>query len=85
MKRRDPSMTDAMNVANIMPRGSSVELFDCAAAAAFRAGVQKKTNRYIEPSKKQEARPRVRMRRSVRTTFRTGLAGMVEATVSTDW
>jgi hypothetical protein len=27
----------------------------------------------------------VRMRRSVRTTFRTDLAGMVEATVSTDW
>jgi hypothetical protein len=27
----------------------------------------------------------VRMRRSVRTTFRTDFAGMVEAAVSTDW
>jgi len=72
-------MTDAINVANIIPKGRSAEPFSCAAAAAFRAGVQKKTNKYIEPSKKQEARPRVRMRRSVRTVFRTDLAGIDEA------
>jgi hypothetical protein len=28
LKRRDPSITDAMNVANIIPRGSSVEPFN---------------------------------------------------------
>jgi hypothetical protein len=54
----------------------------------LRAGVQKKTNKYIEPSKKHEARPRVRIRRSVRTVFKTDLAGTgdaaVEAGVSDD-
>ena len=72
-------MTDAINVANIIPSGRSSEPFSCAAAAVFRAGVQKKTNRYIDPSKKQDASPRVRMRRSVRTVFRTDLAGTGEA------
>ncbi len=28
LKRSDPSMTEAMKVANIMPRGSSADLFD---------------------------------------------------------
>jgi hypothetical protein len=77
LKRREPSITEAMKVANIMPKGKSGEpCGKLAAAAAFRAGVQKNTKRYIEPSKKQEARPRVRMRLSVRTVFKPDLGGM---------
>lgn len=34
---------------------------------AFRAGVQKNTNRYMEPSKMQEARPSVRIRGLLKT------------------
>jgi hypothetical protein len=81
LKRRDPSMTEAINVANTIPKGNSGDpRGDWVAAAAFRAGVQKKTKRYIEPSKKQEARPRVKIRESLRTNFREDLAGMnVEA------
>jgi hypothetical protein len=85
LKRSDPSMTEAMKVANIMPSGSSAEPFNGAAAAVLRAGVQKNTNKYIDPSKKQEARPRVRMRRSVSTVFRTDFAGTDEAVESIDW
>jgi hypothetical protein len=70
LKRREPSMTAAMKEAKIMPRGREED-----GDAAFRAGVQKKTKRYIEPSKKQDARPRVRMRLSVRMVLRMFLAG----------
>lgn len=69
LKRRAPSMTDAMKQAKIMPRGRE-EVED-----ALRAGVQKKTKRYMLPSKKQDARPRVRMRVSVRMVLTMFLAG----------
>jgi hypothetical protein len=36
----------------------------------FKAGVQKNTNRYMEPSKKQEASPRVKIRELVNTRLR---------------
>lgn len=39
--------------------------------AVRRAGVQKKTNRYIEPSKMQDARPSVRIRLSLIIVSRT--------------
>jgi hypothetical protein len=79
-----------MNVANIMPKGNSGKpCGDWAAAAAFRAGVQKKTKRYIDPSKKQEASPRVKMRESVKTVFKADLTGMgaeaEEELGSDDW
>lgn len=38
---------------------------------AFRKGVQKNTKRYMLPSKKQEARPRVKMRELVKIRLRT--------------
>ena len=38
---RDPSIVDAMKLANIIPKGRGDEL---EAWVAFRAGVQKKTN-----------------------------------------
>ena len=63
-------MTEAMKDANIMPSGREAE-----GDAAFRAGVQKKTKRYMLPSKKQDARPRVRMRLSVMIVLRIFLAG----------
>lgn len=72
-------MTEAMKAAKTMPKGKSgIPWRFSAAAAAFKAGVQKKTNRYMEPSKKQDARPRVRIRRSVSTILRADFAGIGE-------
>ena len=59
----DPSIIAPIKLANIMPNGRSPE-FPAAMRVAFNAGVQKKTKRYIEPSKKQEESPIVRMRLS---------------------
>ena len=83
LKSREPSITEPMKQAKIMPRGRSgdvgfgtpVILWD---AAALRAGVQKKTKRYMEPSKKQEARPRVKIRLSVMMVLSTLFAGGIE-------
>lgn len=70
-KRRDPSMQEAMKEANIRPSGKEVfEELECVWAVK-RAGVQKKTNRYMEPSKMQDARPRVRIRLSFIIVRRT--------------
>lgn len=41
----------------------------------FRKGVQKKTKRYMLPSKKQEARPRVKIRGLVKIRARTEEVG----------
>lgn len=72
LKRSEPSITLAMKEAKIMPRGREwVEGLD----AAFRAGVQKNTNKYMLPSKKQLARPRVRMRLSFMIVLRMLWAG----------
>ena len=72
MKRSEPSMTEPMNEAKIMPKGRSGEVGGIvvgrAARVAFKAGVQKNTNRYMLPSKKHEASPIVRMRLSESTT-----------------
>lgn len=62
LNMREPSIVDAMKDAKIRPSGRGVE----EERVERRAGVQKKTKRYIEPSKKQDARPRVRIRRSLR-------------------
>lgn len=83
LKSREPSITEPIKHAKIMPSGRSGDvdfgrLVILWAAAAFRAGVQKKTKRYIEPSKKQDARPRVRMRLSVMMVLRTFFAGGIE-------
>lgn len=75
LKAKDPSMTDPMKQANIMPKGKSGGEFEPYSWAAFKAGVQKKTKRYIEPSKKQDARPRVKIFLSEKTILRTFLAG----------
>jgi len=69
VKRREPSITEDMKEANIRPRGREEGL----EVVALRKGVQKKTKRYIEPSKMHEARPRVRIRGLVKTTARTDL------------
>ena len=42
----------------------------------MRAGVQKNTKRYMLPSKKQDARPRVRMRLSVKKVLRASFGGV---------
>lgn len=77
LKSNEPSMAEAMKQAKIMPRGRGwVDV-------AFRAGVQKKTKRYIEPSKKQLASPRVRMRLSVKILFKIFCtSGVFELTVA---
>lgn len=70
-KRRDPSMQEAMKEANIKPSGREVfGEWECVWAVK-RAGVQKNTKRYIEPSKMQDARPRVRIRLSFIIVRRT--------------
>lgn len=73
VKIREPSMTEDMKLANIMPRGSGGD--DGDGWVAFRKGVQKKTKRYMLPSKKQEARPRVKIRGLVKIRVRTELVG----------
>lgn len=83
LKVREPSITEAMNAANIVPKGRDVVLVcEC---AAFKAGVQKKTNRYMLPSKKQDARPRVRMRLSVKTVLSALLAGVADGEGVSEW
>jgi hypothetical protein len=67
VKRREPSITDAMKDAKIIPRGKEGAAGDW---VDFKAGVQKNTKRYMEPSKKQEASPRVKIRVLVKTRFR---------------
>ena len=76
---RDPSMTEPMKQAKIMPSGRDGE---SACWVAFNAGVQKKTKRYMLPSKKQEARPMVRIFLSVKTVLSAFLVGAEEATDS---
>jgi len=73
VKMREPSMTEAMKEAKIMPRGRGGE--DGDGWVDFRNGVQKNTKRYMLPSKKQEARPRVKMRGLVRIRLRTEAVG----------
>lgn len=77
LKMRDPSVTADMKHAKIMPKGRLSFL-----EADFRAGDQKKTNRYMLPSKKQEARPSVSIRLSVKNIFRAFLAGVDVVAVS---
>lgn len=77
LKRRDPTITDAIKAAKIVPNGSDVgfeEEIPCE-CAAFKAGVQKKTNRYMLPSKKQDARPRVKIRLSANMILSAFLGG----------
>lgn len=78
LKNRDPSIIEAMKQANIRPRGRLL----VGLCIERRAGVQKKTKRYMEPSKNAEARPRVKMRGEVRTCVRLrGLAGTEDVDV----
>jgi hypothetical protein len=74
LNSKEPSITLAIKEAKISPSGSGEE---CGGKVAVNAGVQKKTKRYIEPSKKHDARPRVKMRRSVRMVRSTEFDGVV--------
>lgn len=73
---RDPAMTEPMKEAKIIPSGRSGDLESECCCAALSAGVQKNTKRYMLPSKKQDARPRVRMRLSVKKVFNASFGGM---------
>jgi len=66
LKASEPSITEPMKQAKIIPSGRFADepIWAC---VAFKAGVQKNTKRYMEPSKKHEARPMVRIRLSVKT------------------
>lgn len=72
-------MTEAMKQAKSIPSGRSVGRGEEFNRAALSAGVQKKTKRYIDPSKKQDARPSVRIRRSENTTLSAFLAGIEDS------
>lgn len=74
LKAREPAITDPMKQAKIMPSGNSGDFERD--WAALRAGVQKNTKRYILPSKKQDASPRVRMRLSVKNVLRASFGGL---------
>lgn len=73
VKVREPSITEDMNEAKIMPRGRAGE--DGDGWVDLRKGVQKKTKRYMLPSKKQEARPRVKIRGLVKIKLRAEVVG----------
>lgn len=73
VKVREPSMTEDMKEAKIMPRGRGGDEGD--GCVDLRKGVQKKTKRYMLPSKKQEARPRVKIRGLVKISLRADGAG----------
>lgn len=73
MKISEPSMTEDMKLAKIIPRGSGGEVGD--GSVALRKGVQKNTKRYMLPSKEQEASPRVKMRGLVKIKLRTEVVG----------
>lgn len=74
LNEREPAMTDPMKQANIRPSGKSGDW--ASVWAAVSAGVQKNTKRYMLPSKKQDARPRVRMRLSVKKVLRASFGGV---------
>ena len=63
LKRREPSITEDMKQANM------------GTLRGFQCGCPEKTKRYIEPSKKQDARPRVRIRWEVKAVLREDLLG----------
>lgn len=67
LKAIDPSIMAAMNVAKMSPNG----IEDCSpadglekACADLSAADQKKTKRYMEPSKTQHTKPKIRIRLS---------------------
>lgn len=74
MKSNEPNITLAIKEAKMSPSGRGDEF---GGKVAVNAGVQKKTKRYMEPSKKHDARPRVRMRRSVRMVRSTDFVVVV--------
>lgn len=56
----EPSIIEPMKLAKMMPKGRMLRRPD-SLCDAFKAGVQKKTKRYMEPSKQQATRPKVRV------------------------
>jgi hypothetical protein len=67
LNANDPSMIELIKHANIKPKGRWVDGDTESPRVASRAGVQKNTKRYIEPSKMQDAIPSVKMRLSVKS------------------
>lgn len=79
MNAREPAMTEPMKHANIMPSGKEGDWGLVRVWAALRAGVQKNTKRYMLPSKKQDARPSVRIRLSVKKVLSASFGGVEDS------
>jgi len=94
LKSREPSIVADMKAAKIMPNRRSVAstgwseewargwVSEC---AACNVGVQRKTNRYIAPSKKQEVSPRESMRLSFIADLRAFDVGGIEVSIGLSW
>lgn len=78
-------MTEAIKAAKIVPNGRELGLVLFCECAAFKAGVQKNTKRYMLPSKKHDARPRVRIRLSEKQVLSALSAGVEEDGDDGDW